>query len=96
MRFLVERGVRHAFYVIIGLSMVLVTTPSLLGALPASGTVYLWPLIGLLAYFLHLFEDTGKLASFLRSGRGARRSGSSQPAPRLISSTGSPAGAKRV
>lgn len=91
MRLSVDRGLRYAFYVIIGSSMVLVTTPSLLGALPASGAVYLWPLIGLLAYFLHLFEDTGKLAPFRRSGRIVKRSGPSQAVSRLISSTtGSP------
>lgn len=68
MRFFVERGVRYSFHVIIGLSMVLVTTPDLSDALHSAGAVFLWPVIGLLAYFLHLFEDTGKLAWLLRHG----------------------------
>lgn len=71
MRFFLEGGGRNVFYLLVGLSMVLVTTPSLSGALPASGAVFLWPLIGLLAYFLHLFEDAGKLASIPQRRRPA-------------------------
>jgi len=63
MRFLVEKGLRKLFYVIIGASLVLVTTPSLAGAFPGSSAFVLWPLTGLLAYLLHLFEDTGKPAT---------------------------------
>ncbi|MEX0790271.1 MAG: hypothetical protein WD178_05785 [Actinomycetota bacterium] len=66
MRFLVSKGLRYLFYVMIGASLVLVTTPSLAGAFPGSGSQVLWPITGLLAYLLHLFEDTGKLAGLLR------------------------------
>lgn len=73
MRFLVEKGLRKLFYVIIGASLVLVTTPSLAGAFPGSSAFVLWPLTGLLAYLLHLFEDTGKLATSLGPARSSER-----------------------
>lgn len=60
MRNPVAKGLRNLFYVIIGASLVLVTTPGLAGAFPGSSVFVLWPLTGLLAYLLHLFEDTGK------------------------------------
>lgn len=69
MRYLVEKGLRCLFYVIIGASLVLVTTPSLAGAFPGSSAFFLWPITGLLAYVLHLFEDTGKLNNLLGSVR---------------------------
>lgn len=69
MRYLVEKGLRYLFYVIIGASLVLVTTPSLAGAFPGSSAFILWPITGLLAYVLHLFEDTGKLNNLLGSVR---------------------------
>lgn len=98
MRFFVERGVRCSFYVIIGLSMVLVTTPDLSGAFHFSGALFLWPVIGLLTYFLHLFEDTGKLASVLRTGLpGGRRYLASAPGiSRMISGGSTAARAKRA
>jgi hypothetical protein len=75
MRFSVERSLRSLFHLFIGFSLILVITPSLSGALPGTGAA-LWPLIGLLAYLLHLFEDTGKLSAILRSGwQNERRSG---------------------
>jgi hypothetical protein len=67
MRFSLERRLRKLFHLFIGFTLILVITPSLAGALPGSGAA-LWPLIGLLAYVLHLFEDTGKLSLVLRSG----------------------------
>lgn len=76
MRFLVERGVRHSFYVITGLSMVLVITPDFSGVFHSAGAIFVWPVIGLLAWLVQQFEDTGRLASHLRNGhsgpRGAR------------------------
>lgn len=73
MGYVVEKGLRYLFYVIIGASLVLVTTPSLAGAFPGSSAFMLWPLTGLLAYLLHLFEDTGKLISLLGPARLAQR-----------------------
>lgn len=73
MRYLVEKGLRYLFYVIIGASLVLVTTPSLAGAFPGSSAFILWPITGLLAYVLHLFEDTGKLDNLLASVRSVER-----------------------
>ena len=67
MRFSLEQSLRCLFHVFIGFSLVLVITPSLAGALPGSGAA-VWPLIGLLAYLLHLFEDTGKRPLILRTG----------------------------
>ena len=68
MRFSIERSLRSLFHLFIGFFLILVITPSLAGALPGTGAA-LWPLIGLLAYLLHLFEDTGKLSAILHSGR---------------------------
>jgi hypothetical protein len=73
MRYLVEKGLRYLFYVIIGASLVLVTTPSLAGAFPGSSAFILWLITGLLAYVLHLFEDTGKLDNLLGSVRAVER-----------------------
>lgn len=73
MRFSVERSLRSLFHLFIGFSLILVITPSLAGALPGTGAA-LWPLIGLLAYLLHLFEDTGKLSFILHPGRRSERS----------------------
>lgn len=73
MRYLVEKGLRYLFYVSIGASLVLVTTPNLAGAFPGSSAFILWPITGLLAYVLHLFEDTGMLNSLLGSVRSAER-----------------------
>lgn len=73
MRFFFERGMRFFFYGTVGLSMVLVTTPSLAKAFHASGAPFLWPLIVLLAYLLHLFEDTDKPANVFRAGHAAER-----------------------
>ena len=82
MRYLVEKGLRYLFYVIIGASLVLVTTPSLAGAFPGSSAFILWPITGLLAYVLHLFEDTGKLNALLGSVLSAERK-AAPPALRL-------------
>lgn len=76
MQCLIERGARCLFYAATGFSMVIVTTPSLANAFTGSQAVHLWPLIGLLAYLLHLFEDTGKPAS-AAGNRERRRAGDS-------------------
>lgn len=89
MRGLLEKGLRYFFYVIIGASMVLVTTPSLAEAFPGSSVFLLWPMTGLLAYLLHVFEDTDKLAKLLRRSRPASRRSSSSIGrlPRLGANT---------
>jgi hypothetical protein len=69
----VAKGLRYFFYFIIGASLVLVTTPSLAHAFPGASAFFLWPLTGLLAYLLHLFEDTGKLSDLLRPVRSVER-----------------------
>lgn len=68
----VRRSMKGAFYGLIGLLLILITTPSLVTALTgsgAAGSVALWPLAGLLAYFLHLFEHTGESNPALGSTR---------------------------
>jgi hypothetical protein len=85
----VASGLRYFFYVIIGASLVLVTTPGLAQAFPGSSAFFLWPLTGLLAYLLHLFEDTGKLSDLLRPVRSLERraAASSTRLPRLSAGT---------
>lgn len=75
MRCLAKRGARCLFYVIVGVSMVVVITPSPANAFTGSQAFHLWPLIGLLAYLLHLFEDTGKPASIVRTADRRRFTG---------------------
>lgn len=68
----VRRSMRGVFYGLTGLLLILITTPSLVTALTGSSaakSVALWPLAGLLAYFLHLFEHTGESNPALGSTR---------------------------
>jgi hypothetical protein len=86
----VARGLRYFFYFIIGASLVLVTTPSLAHAFPGASAFFLWPLTGLLAYLLHLFEDTGKLGDLLRPVRSVERKAADSSTRLSRLSAGSP------
>lgn len=88
MRWILEKGLRYFFYTIVGASMVLVTTPSLAAAFPGPSAFLLWPMTGLLAYVLHVFEDADKLARLLHrnSAAGRRSPASAGRLPRLGSS----------
>lgn len=94
MRYLVEKGLRYLFYVIIGASLVLVTTPSLAGAFSGPSAFVLWPITGLLAYVLHLFEDTGKLNNLLASVRSVERK--STPSTLKLAGLAAPAPSAKV
>lgn len=73
MRLWIHRLVPNPFYLLVGISLVLLTTPGFPGLVSSTAWtrwMVVGPVVGLLVYLTHLFEDAGRRRMLLSSDRG--------------------------